>query len=77
MVVLPLQIARSGKAQPCRQRRGGMPGAIGVVGRFLPLGEAGDALILPQHIHPAASAGQYLVRVALMAYVKDKLVLGA
>ncbi len=53
-----------------------MSGAKGVVGAFVPFGEAADAVpgaVFPEKFPPA---GEYLVGVGLMPYVKDDFVLG-
>ncbi len=77
MPLLALQIPRAGQAQGGRNGGGGMAGAVGIVLAFLPLGEAGDTLILAQGIHLPAPAGQYLVGIALMPYIKHNFVRGA
>ena len=51
-----------------------MRGAERVVFAFGALGEAGQAAALPQGADAVAPAGQYLVRIGLMAYIPDQTV---
>ena len=53
-----------------------MARAEAVEGRLLPVGEAREAVQLPQRVHAVAAPGEDLVRVALVRHVPYDLVLG-
>ncbi len=52
-----------------------MPRAERIVGRFLALGEAREAVLLADAEHPVAPPGEDLVRISLVADVPDQTVL--
>lgn len=69
------KIARHGKAEPGRDRGGGMGRAECVMDTFLAPCEAGRAILLPQAAHLVAPPCQNLVRIALVADIPDELVM--
>ncbi len=73
--LLAVDVARRRHAQGGRDRGRGVAGAEGVVRAFGALEEAGDALLLPERLHPRVAPGQELVRIALVPHVPDQLVL--
>ena len=70
-----LKAGRLREAEGCGNGGGGVAGAEGVVGALRPEGEAAGAAALAVGAELFPPAGEYLVRVCLMAHVEDNLVL--
>ena len=73
---LVLHLVGDGKAERCADRGRAVRRAERVIFGFGALGEAAEATALAQGANAIAPAGQYLVRIALMAHVPDQLVVG-
>ena len=71
----PRDLIAAGDAQRGRERRPRVARGERVEGALVPVGEAGQPPELPEGREPVTSAGQQLVRVALVADVEDQAVL--
>ena len=75
VVVALVEVAGHRKAEPGRNRGGGVGGTEGVVDALLAAGETAEASVLAQGADALTPTGQYLVRIALMRDVPDQNVL--
>ena len=74
-MMLSLEIARLRKTERCRDRRARMTRSVAIVFALAALGEARKPALLTERPEAPRPAREQFVRIALMAHVKDDLIL--